>query len=141
MPQNTAPPDARQRTGIIADSAVKALLGAAFLLASAPLGRLFGVSTWLMAASGAALLICGAIEIKHLRSRPARTYVRLMVGYDAGWGLATLAALLPLWGSSGAGGEVWIGYQIAAPLVFATLLLTAAPSRASSQPSATDPAH
>lgn len=141
MPQTTMPPDARQRIGIIADSAVKVLLACVFLLAAAPLGRQFGVPTWLMAASGAALLICGGIEIKYLRSRPARTYLRLMIGYDAGWALATLAALPSVWGSGGAGGEVWIGYQTAAPLVLAVLLLAAAPLQASSERSATDPVH
>jgi hypothetical protein len=141
MPQTTAPPDARQRIGIIADSAVKMLLAAAFLVGAAPLGRLFGVPIWLMIASGAALLICGGIEIKHLRTRPARTYVRLMVGYDAGWVLATLAALPPLWGSSDAGGEVWLGYQTVAPLAFATLLLTAAAPQTSSKPGVADPTH
>ncbi|QKW38811.1 hypothetical protein HUT06_36305 [Actinomadura sp. NAK00032] len=140
MPQTTAPPDARQRIGIIADSAVKMLLAAAFVIAVAPLGRLLGVPTWLMAAAGVALLTCGGIELKHLRHRPARTYVRLMVAYDAGWVLATLAALPPVLGSSGAGGEVWIGYQTAAPLIFATLLLAASP-QPSSKPATTDPTH
>ncbi len=141
MAQTTTPPDARQRIGIIADSAVKVLLACVFLLGAAPLGRQFGVPTWLMAASGAALLICGGLGIKYLRSRPARTYLRLMIGYDAGWTLATLAALVSLWGSSGAGGELWIGYQTAAPLVLAVLLLAAAPPQTASKPSATDAVH
>lgn len=141
MPQPMTPPDVRQRIGIIADSAVKVLLAAVFLLGAIPLGRQFGVPTWLMAASGAALLICGGVEIKYLRSRPARTYLRLMIGYDAGWALATLAALASAWGSNDAGGEMWIGYQTAAPIVLAALLLAAAPPQTASKPSATDPVH
>lgn len=138
MPQTTTPPDARQRIGIIGDSAVKMLLACVFVLAAAPLGRQFGVPTWLMATSGAALLICGGVEIKYLGSRPARTYLRLMIGYDTGWALATLAALASVWRNGDAGGELWIGYQTAAPLVLTVLLLAAAPPQTASKPSATD---
>ncbi|NEA27393.1 hypothetical protein [Actinomadura bangladeshensis] len=141
MPQTTTPPDTRQRIGIIADSTVKMLLACVFVLAAAPLGRQFGVPTWLMATSGAALLICGGVEIKYLRSRPSRTYLRLMIGYDTGWALATLAALACAWGNGDAGGELWIGYQTAAPLVLAVLLLAAAPPQTASKPSATDAIH
>ncbi|WOX10622.1 hypothetical protein [Streptomyces sp. N50] len=81
---------------------------------------------WLLIASGAALLTCGGIEIGYVRSRPVRTYTRLMIAYDSGWVLTALAGLLMAWQGSGAGGEVWIGYQTAAPLVFAVLLATAA---------------
>lgn len=141
MPQTTTPPDARQRIGIIADSAVKVLLACVFLFAAAPLGRQFGVPTWLMATSGAALLICGGVEIRYVRSRPARTYLRLMIGYDTGWALATLAALASVWRNGDAGGELWIGYQTAAPLVLAVLLLAAAPPQTASKPSAPDAIH
>ena len=56
----------------------------------------------------------------------SRTYTRLMIAYDSGWVLTALAGLLMAWQGSGAGGEVWIGYQTGAPLVFAVLLATAA---------------
>ena len=116
----------RQTVGPIADGAFKLLLGAACIAGAAPLGRLLGTPTWLLIASGAALLIGGGIEIAYVRSRPARTYTRLMIAYDSGWVLAALAGLLMAWQGSGAGGEVWIGYQTGAPLVFAVLLATAA---------------
>jgi hypothetical protein len=108
--------------GIIADGVFKVLLAAVYIVGAAPLGRLLGVPAWLMVVSGAALLIGGGIEIGYVRSRPIRTYIRLMVAYDSGWVLAALAGLLMEWQGSSAGGEVWIGYQTAAPVVLAALL-------------------
>lgn len=113
--------------GIIADGVVKMLLAAAFIIGAARLGHLLGVSAWLMVISGVALLIGGGIEIRYVRSRPLPTYTRLMVAYDGGWVLAALAGLLTAWRGSSAGGEVWIGYQTAAPIVLAALLVTATP--------------
>ncbi|MGO4421189.1 hypothetical protein AB4Z54_21390, partial [Streptomyces sp. MCAF7] len=88
-----------------------------------------GVSAWLMVVSGVALLIGGGIEIRYVRSRPMSTYRRLMVAYDSGWVLAALVGLLMAWRGSSAGGEVWIGYQTAAPITLAALLVAAAPLR------------
>lgn len=127
MAQVTTPALARLTAGIIADGVFKVLPAAAYLACAAPLGRLLGVSEWLMAVSGAALLVGGGIEIGYVRSRPVRTYTRLMVAYDIGWVLTALAGLLTAWQGGGAGGELWIGYQTAAPVVFAVLLLTATP--------------
>jgi len=75
-----------------------------------------------MIASAVALLICGEVEIRFVHRRPARTYIRLMIGYDAGWVLTAAVGLLLARGGSSAGGEVWIGYQLLAPLVFAAVL-------------------
>ncbi|UFR06815.1 hypothetical protein KBP30_39090 [Streptomyces sp. Go40/10] len=134
----------RRSAGIIADGVFKVLLGAAYLIVASRLGDLLGVSPWLMVVSGVALLVGGGIETVCVRSRPIRTYMRLMVAYDTGWVLTALVGLLTAWRHGGAGGEVWIGYQAAAPLVFAALLLVAAP--ADPVPSASDtraegPAH
>ncbi|MFI1757990.1 hypothetical protein [Streptomyces sp. NPDC020571] len=70
----------------------------------------------------------------------ARTYMRLMVAYDSGWVLATLAGLLMAWRGSSAGGEVWVGYQTAAPVVLAALLAAAADAQQRSAPRAESPA-
>ncbi|MFF8293167.1 hypothetical protein ACF068_28635 [Streptomyces sp. NPDC016309] len=113
--------------GVTADGVCKVVLGAAYVMGASWLGDLLGVSTWLMVVSGVALLIGGGIEITSVRSRPIRTHVRLMVAYDGGWVLTALVGLLMAWREGGTGGEVWIGYQAAAPLVFAALLLAAAP--------------
>ncbi|MGW3386412.1 hypothetical protein [Streptomyces cinereoruber] len=115
--------------GIVADGGFKVLLGAAFALGAAPLSRPLGVPLWLLVVSGAALLACGGAELGYARVRPARTYVRLMVGYDASWALATLVGVLVAARGGAAGGEVWIGYQAVAPLLFAALLARAAPAR------------
>ncbi|WP_051801048.1 hypothetical protein [Streptomyces sp. NRRL F-525] len=112
----------RRTAGPIADGAFKLLLAAVCIAGAAPLGRLLDTPAWLLIASGAALLTCGGIEIGYVRSRPLRTYTRLMIAYDSGWVLTALAGLLMARQGSGAGGEVWIGYQTAAPLVFAALL-------------------
>ncbi|MFG3155210.1 hypothetical protein ACGF7W_24525 [Streptomyces sp. NPDC048219] len=86
------------------------------------------MSAWLMVLSGAALLVGGGAEIRCLNRRTQRTYMRLMIAYDGGWVLATLAGLLTAWRGSGAGGEVWVGYQAAAPVALAVLLVAAAPA-------------
>ncbi|MFD8530066.1 hypothetical protein ACFV0L_21885 [Streptosporangium canum] len=131
-------PATRQLAGVIADGAFKVVLGVAFIIGAARLGDLLGVPSWLMAVSGVALLIGGGIEIGYVRSRPMRTYTRLMVAYDSGWVLATLAGLLMAWRGSGAGGEVWIGYQTAVPIAFAALLVAAASVRPTSDTRAKD---
>ncbi|MER7083454.1 hypothetical protein SAMN02982929_01001 [Saccharopolyspora kobensis] len=120
-----------QVAGIVADGAFKLAFAAACAIGAAPLGELLGVPGWLMIAAGAALLSCGAMELGYLRSRTRRTYLRLMIAYDGCWVLATLVALLLARLGSSAGGEVWIGYQAAAPVVFAVCLAAAArPERA-----------
>jgi hypothetical protein len=55
-----------------------------------------------------------------------------MVAYDSGWVLSALGGALLAWQGSSAGGEVWIGYQIAAPIVFAALLAAANPAQTAS---------
>ncbi|OKI75040.1 hypothetical protein AMK11_34715 [Streptomyces sp. CB02414] len=116
----------RQTVGAIADGAFKVLLAAVYVAGAAPLGRLLGTPAWLMVVSGVALLIGGGVEIGYTRRRSMRTYMRLMITYDSGWVLAALAGLLMAWQGSGAGGEVWVVYQTAAPVAFTALLIAAA---------------
>ncbi|WP_018548883.1 hypothetical protein [Streptomyces sp. LaPpAH-108] len=130
MTQIATPRVTRQTAGALADGAFKVLLGAAGLTAAAPLGRLLGTPIWLLTVSGAALLICGGVELGCTRSRSMRTYTRLMVAYDTGWVLTALVGFLVAWRGGGAGGEVWVGYQAVAPLAFAVLLVASAPARA-----------
>lgn len=122
----------RQTVGAIADGAFKVFLAAVYIAGAAPLGRILGTPTWLMVVSGAALLIVGGIEIRYTRSRSMRTYTQLMIAYDGGWVLTALTGLLMARQGSRGGGEVWMGYQTAAPLVFAALLVAAAPVRMAS---------
>ncbi|MEU2668007.1 hypothetical protein ABZ622_03915 [Streptomyces sp. NPDC007164] len=129
MAQVVASRVTRQTVGAVADGAFKVLLGAVGIAGAAPLGRLLGTPVWLMALSGVALLIGGGIEIGYTRSRSMRTYTRLMLAYDSGWVLAALAGFLMARQGSGAGGEVWLGYQTAAPILFAVLLIAAPPVR------------
>ncbi|MEU8542067.1 hypothetical protein AB0C52_19105 [Streptomyces sp. NPDC048717] len=135
MPRNHSPalppslPSAA-RAGIIADGAFKVLTAAVFAVGAAPLGDLLGVETWLMATCAVALLAGGACELGWLRRRSVSAYRPLMIAYDGGWALATLAGLLVAWRGGTAGGEVWIGYQAVAPLVFAALLVAAPSARA-----------
>ncbi|MFI5676478.1 hypothetical protein [Streptomyces cellulosae] len=127
-----APPMTCRMAGIIADGVFKVLLAAVCIGGAAPFGRLLGVSACLMVVSGLALLVGGGIEIRYMRRRPLRTYTRLMVAYDSGWVLTTLAGLLMARQGSSAGGEVWIGYQITAPVAFAALLAAATPTQTTS---------
>jgi hypothetical protein len=109
------------------------LLAAVYIAGAAPLGRSLGTPAWLMAVSGVTLLIGRGIEIGYIRSRSMRTCTQLMIAYDSRWVLAALTGLLMAWqGSGGGGGEVWMGYQTAAPIVFAALLVAAAPTRMTS---------
>ncbi|MER8062827.1 MULTISPECIES: hypothetical protein [unclassified Streptomyces] len=127
MAQAMAPRVTRQAVGAIADGAFKALLAAVYIAGAAPLGRLLGTSAWLMVVSGVALLIGGGIEIRYTRRRSMRTYTQLMIAYDSGWVLTALTGFLMARQGSSAGGEVWMGYQTAAPLVFAALLVAGGP--------------
>ncbi|OIJ85998.1 hypothetical protein BIV25_42730 [Streptomyces sp. MUSC 14] len=117
----------RRTVGAIADGGFKVLLAAVYIAGAGPLGQLLGAPGWLMVVSGVALLIGGGIEIGYTRSRSMRTYTHLMIAYDSGWVLTALAGLLTAWCGGSAGGEVWMGYQTAAPLVFAALLVAADP--------------
>ncbi|MYS13095.1 hypothetical protein GTW73_03935 [Streptomyces sp. SID4982] len=117
----------RQTIGAVADGAFKVLLAVVCIAGAAPLGRLLGTAAWLMVVSGLALLIGGGVELGYSRSRSMRTYTQLMIAYDSGWVLAVLAGLLMARQGSSAGGEIWMGYQTAAPIVFAALLVAAAP--------------
>ena len=141
MAQVAAQPVTRLTAGIIADGVFKVLLAAVAIVGAAPLSRLLGVPAWLMVVSGVALSAGGGIEIGYVRSRPVRTYTRLMIAYDSGWVLATLAGLLTAWRGGSAGGEVWVGYQTAAPIVFAALLAAATPARTSPDTRAEDRPH
>ncbi|GAA5046358.1 hypothetical protein [Streptomyces similanensis] len=132
MAQVVASRVTRQTVGAIADGAFKVLLAAVYIAGAAPLGLLLGTPAWLMVVSGMALLIGGGLEIRYTRSRSMRTYTRLMIAYDSGWVLTALAGLLMAWQGSSAGGEVWMGYQTAAPIVFAALLVAAAPTQMTS---------
>ena len=140
MAQVVASRVTRQTVGAIADGAFKVLLAAVYIAGAAPLGRLLGTPTWLMVVSGMALLIGGGIEIRYTRSRSMRTYTQLMIAYDSGWVLTVLTGLLMARQGSTAGGEVWMGYQTAAPIVFAALLVAAAPTQmtSGSQPDTSD---
>lgn len=128
MAQVVASRVTRQTVGAIADGAFKVLLAVAYMAGAVPIGRLLGTPAWLMVVSGVALLIGGGIEIGYTRSRSMRTYTRLMVAYDSGWVLTALVGALMAWQGGGAGGEVWIGYQTAAPTAFAALLIAANPA-------------
>lgn len=117
------------RAGIIADGVVKALLGAVLITGAGGGGELLGVDFWLMVMAGVVLVASGGIELKYLRSRPAGTYLRLMVAYDGGWVLATLVGLALTWLGGGAGGEVWLGYQVFASVAFAAVLVASGSGR------------
>ena len=132
MAQVVASRVTRQTVGAIADGAFKVLLAAVYIAGAAPLGRLLGTPARLLVVSGVALLIGGGIEIGYTRSRSMRTYTWLMVAYDSGWVLTALVGALMAWQGSSAGGEVWIGYQTAAPMAFAALLIAAKPTRTAS---------
>lgn len=125
------PPARSMLVGAIADGAFKVALGVAFLGGAAHLGELLGVTSWLMALSGVALLIGGGVEIGYVRRRSTRTSTRFMAAYDGGWTVAAIVGLGVAWRGGDMGGEIWVGYQVVAPLAFAALLIAATPLPAS----------
>ncbi|MBF4998443.1 hypothetical protein IRT45_14925 [Nocardia sp. BSTN01] len=125
MIRTPSTPIAGQAVGILADGAVKILLAAVYVAGAEPLSHRLGVATWLLIACAAALLIAGGSELAYLRSRSMSTYMRLMIGYDSGWSIVTVVALLLAWQGNRTAGELWIGYQTIAPLAFAALLIAA----------------
>lgn len=132
MAQVAASRVTRQTIGAVADGAFKVLLAVVCIAGAAPLGRLLGTAAWLMVVSGLALLIGGGIELGYSRSRSMRTYTQLMIAYDSGWVLAALVGVLMARQGSSVGGEIWMGYQTAAPIVFAALLVAATPVQVTS---------
>ncbi|RLV66889.1 glycoside hydrolase family protein [Streptomyces sp. CBMAI 2042] len=133
----------RMLAGAIGDGAFKVVLGAAFAVGSAWLNDLFGVPAWLVLIAGAALLIGGGIEVVYVRRRPMATCLRLMIGYDIGWAVASAVALVVAWQGGTAGGEIGVAYLVVAPLALAALLVGAAATdvrlpTADAQPPATD---
>lgn len=125
MIRTPSTPIAGQAVGILADGAVKILLAIAYVVGAESLSHRLGVATWLLIACAAALLITGGSELAYLRNRPMNTYLRLMIGYDSGWSIVTVVALLLAWQGNRAAGELWIGYQTIAPLAFTVLLIAA----------------
>lgn len=119
----------RRTVGAVADGGFKIALGVAYLAGAVPLARLLGTPVWLMAVAGVVLLIGGGVELAYTGSRSMRTYTGLMIGYDSGWVLAALAGLLVAWRGGGAGGEVWMGYQVVAQAGFAVVLIAGGSSR------------
>ncbi|MFH9432195.1 hypothetical protein ACH4JZ_28405 [Streptomyces sp. NPDC017615] len=132
MAQIAASRVTRQTVGAVADGAFKVLLAVVCIAGAAPLGRLLGTAAWLMVVSGLALLIGGGVELGYSRSRSMRTYTQLMIAYDSGWVLAALVGVLMARQGSSVGGEIWMGYQTAAPIVFAALLVAATPVQVTS---------
>ncbi|MGW6636887.1 hypothetical protein [Streptomyces cyaneofuscatus] len=133
----------RMLAGAIGDGAFKVVLGAAFAVGSAWLDDLFGVEAWLVLIAGAALLIGGGIEVVYVRRRPMATCLRLMIGYDIGWAVASAVALVMAWRGGTAGGEIGVAYLVVAPLALAALLVGAAATdvrlpTADGQPPTTD---
>ncbi|MEV7893442.1 hypothetical protein [Streptomyces cyaneofuscatus] len=126
----------RMLAGAIGDGAFKVVLGAAFAVGSAWLDDLFGVEAWLVLIAGAALLIGGGIEVVYVRRRPMATCLRLMIGYDIGWAVASAVALVVAWQGGTAGGEIGVAYLVVAPLALAALLVGAAATDV--RPPATD---
>ncbi|MFB7718902.1 hypothetical protein [Nocardia sp. NPDC056100] len=113
--------------GIVADGVFKVLLGAGALLGAGPLGDLLDVPVWLLIVAGVALMSGGAVEIRYVSKRPARVFTPFMVAYDSGWALTAIAGQVLARQGSSSGGEIWVGYQVIAPIVFAALLISSSP--------------
>ncbi|KNB52383.1 hypothetical protein AC230_11465 [Streptomyces caatingaensis] len=107
---------------LVLDAAGMAAVGAGYLVAAAPLGRLFGPGTAVVAGAGAVMVAGGAAIAAAARGRRVSTAAaRAVVGGGALWVALSLAALAFGWLELTTTGLVWTWLQIAPVALFAAL--------------------
>lgn len=105
-----------------ADAAVAGLNGLAYLVASAPLGRLLGLPAGLLLAAGTFLMVYGLGVWAVARPLPpARSAVQAVIAANAIWVLDSLVLFLAGWFSPTTAGQVWILLQATTVAAFAAL--------------------
>lgn len=114
--------DRRLRLLLLLDAAGMAVVGAGYLAAAGPLGRLFGPGTALVAGIGGVMVAGGAAIAAVGRKRTVSTRaVRGAVAGGAFWVALSLATLAFGWLELTTTGLVWTWLQIAPVAVFAGL--------------------
>ncbi|EGX56532.1 hypothetical protein SZN_27301 [Streptomyces zinciresistens K42] len=117
----TSDPHTALRRFLALDALVTGANGLAYLIASAPLGRLLGVRAGLLTALGAFLaLYAAAVGLLASRARPAAPAVRAVIEANLAWAVLSLVALA-LWLSPTTAGAVWTVLQAVTVAAFAAL--------------------
>lgn len=104
------------RIGFLADGIFKLLVAAAYLVVQPILSDLLGVPAWVLVLSAVAVSLSGVAEIVFSLTSGDGTHTRFLVAYDSAWVLATVLAVLL---GSGAGGWIWLFYQVVASSLMA----------------------
>ncbi|OKK04349.1 hypothetical protein AMK26_13315 [Streptomyces sp. CB03234] len=117
----TTEPQTMLRRFLALDAVVTGANGLAYVLASAPLGRLLGVDATLLLELGL-FLTAFAAGVGHLasRPRPTATAVKLVVDANVAWAALSVVALVA-WLSPSTAGALWIPVQAATVAGFAAL--------------------
>ncbi|MEV4231940.1 hypothetical protein AB0J81_33680 [Streptomyces bobili] len=117
----TAEPHSALRRFLALDAVVTGANGVAYLAASGPLGRLFGVDSTLLLELGLVLTVyAAAVGLLASRARPAVLPVRAVVEINLAWSALSVLALA-LWLSPTVTGAVWTVLQAATVAGFAAL--------------------
>ncbi|WP_328874898.1 hypothetical protein OHT76_35210 [Streptomyces sp. NBC_00287] len=117
----TSEPQAVLRRFLALDAVVTGANALAYLAASGPLGRLFGVDSTLLLELGVFLAVyAGGVGWLASRARPATFPVRVVIEANFAWAALSLLALA-VWLSPTATGAVWTVMQALTVAAFAAL--------------------
>ncbi|WP_330281768.1 hypothetical protein [Streptomyces sp. NBC_00588] len=117
----TGDPHTALRRFLALDAVVTGANGLAYLAASGPLGRFFGVGPDLLLALGTVLAVYGvAVGLLAARARPAALPVRAVIETNLAWTVLSFLALA-LWLEPSTAGAVWTVLQAVVVAGFAVL--------------------
>lgn len=106
------------RIGFFADGVFKAVVAVVMLVLLEPITRHNGAPAWLLLLTVLAVSISAVAEIAYAARNGTGTHTKYLVAYDAGWFLATAAALFLVFGRGAEGWTLWLSYQvIASPII------------------------
>lgn len=107
------------RIGFLADGVFKAVVAVVLLVLLEPITRHNGPPAWLPLLTVLAVSSSAVAEILYAARSGAGTHTKYLVAYDAGWFLATIAALYLAFGCGVDGWTLWLSYQFAASPIIA----------------------
>lgn len=100
------------RLALKLDALATAPTSAAYVLVAQPLGDLFGLSPWVLRASGGFLLLFAAFAwVTATRDTISRPAVYAVIAINVVWAVGSVAAAIAGWDTPGTFGAVWIVLQ------------------------------
>lgn len=106
------------RAGFLADGCFKLAVAGGYAVFGSPLADLLQTPGWLLGTTAALVGASGIAETVFAVRRGTRSHVGVLAGYDGGWVLVSVIALLV--GGAG-GGHLWLGYQAIGSAVLAAI--------------------